>query len=38
MSDLSLTIRPETPGDADAYKGEADKFKKYFSPEPGKGE
>jgi ferredoxin len=26
------------PADADEHKGEAGKFDKYFSPEPGKGE
>ena len=30
--------RGQTPADADAHKGEADKFAKYFSPEPGAGD
>jgi ferredoxin len=30
--------RDQTPVDADAHKGEAGKFEKYFSPEPGEGD
>jgi ferredoxin len=34
----NITRKGTAPPDADAHKGEAEKFKKYFSPEPGKGE
>jgi len=34
----NITRKGTAPPDADAYKGEADKFQKYFTPEPGKGE
>ena len=33
----SITIRGEAPPDADAHRGEAEKYAKYFSPEPGAG-
>ena len=28
----------QTPDDADSHKGEAGKYDKFFSPEPGKGD
>ena len=34
----NITRKGTPPADADAHKGEADKFAKHFSPEPGKGE
>jgi ferredoxin len=33
----NITRKREPPPDADAYKGVKDKFKTYFSPEPGQG-
>jgi ferredoxin len=30
----NMTRKIDAPPDADAFKGEADKFKKYFSPNP----
>lgn len=33
----NLTRRKEPPADADAHKGQPDKFKKFFSPNPGSG-
>ena len=33
----NLTRKKEPPTDADAHKGEEDKFEKYFSPQPGSG-
>ena len=32
----NITRKGEAPADADAFKDEKDKFKKYFSKEPGK--
>ncbi|MFZ5608245.1 MAG: ferredoxin FdxA [Pseudomonadota bacterium] len=34
----NITTKGESPPDADAYKGMAEKFAKFFSPEPGKGD
>jgi ferredoxin len=34
----NITRKGTAPPDADAHKGEADKFQKYFTPDPGKGE
>jgi ferredoxin len=34
----NITRKGSAPADADEHKGEAGKFDKYFSPEPGKGE
>jgi len=33
----NITSKGSPPPEADAHNGEADKFKKYFSPSPGKG-
>ena len=33
----NITAKLEPPTDADAMQGEADKLKKYFSPNPGEG-
>ena len=32
----NITRKGEPPADADEWKGVADKFEKFFSPEPGK--
>src|SRR3954453_16100310 len=34
----NITRKGTAPADADEHKGEADKYSKYFSPEPDKGE
>jgi len=34
----NITRKGTAPPDADAHKGEPDKFQKYFTPDPGKGE
>jgi ferredoxin len=34
----NITSQKEPPEDADEHKGEADKFEKYFSAEPGDGD
>ena len=34
----NITRKGTAPADADAHKDEPEKFEKYFSPEPGKGE
>lgn len=34
----NITRKREAPGDAEAHKGEADKFDKYFSENPGQGD
>jgi ferredoxin len=34
----NITAQKPHPGDADKYKDEEDKFKKYFSAEPGAGD
>ncbi|WP_106640562.1 ferredoxin FdxA [Allosphingosinicella vermicomposti] len=34
----NITRKKEQPADADEHKGEAGKFEKYFSPEPGQGD
>ncbi len=34
----NITRKGTAPADADAHNGEADKFKKYFSANPGTGE
>jgi ferredoxin len=34
----NITRKGTPPPDADAWKGVADKFAKYFTPNPGKGE
>jgi ferredoxin len=34
----NITRKGTAPPDADAYKDQPDKYQKYFSPEPGKGE
>ena len=31
----NISIKGEQPSDADQYKGEPDKFDRYFSPQPG---
>ena len=31
----NITLKGESPKDADDYKGVPEKFEKYFSPEPG---
>ena len=33
-----ISLRGETPADADAHRGEAGKYEKYFSAEPGEGD
>jgi ferredoxin len=33
----NLTVKGETPADADEWKGKPGKFAEYFSPEPGRG-
>ena len=33
----NITSKKDPPPDADAFKGQADKFEKFFSPEPGEG-
>ena len=33
-----VTVKRDAPADADDHKGEAGKFEKYFSPEPGEGD
>ena len=33
----NITRKGDAPADADAFKDEAGKFDKYFSPDPGKG-
>jgi ferredoxin len=34
----NITRKGTAPADADAWKGVQDKFEKYFTPNPGKGE
>jgi ferredoxin len=34
----NITIKGESPADADAFKGEDGKFEKYFSEKPGSGD
>ena len=34
----NITSQKSPPDDADTHKGEADKFEKYFSAEPGEGD
>lgn len=34
----NITLRKDPPADAKEHEGEADKFKKYFSPESGEGD
>jgi ferredoxin len=34
----NITRKGTPPPDADDWKGVADKFEKYFTPNPGKGE
>ena len=34
----NITVSRAAPDDADAFKGEDDKYDKYFSPEPGEGD
>ena len=34
----NITVKKDSPADADEYKGEEGKFEKYFSPEPGEGD
>ena len=34
----NITQKKESPADADKYRDEKDKFKKYFSSEPGEGD
>lgn len=34
----NITSQKSPPDDADNFKGEADKFEKYFSTEPGEGD
>ena len=33
-----ISLRGETPADADAHRGEAGKYEKYFSAEPGRAD
>ena len=33
----NITMKSETPDDADSHKGEDGKFDKYFTPTPGQG-
>ena len=34
----NITQKKDSPADADKYRDEKDKFKKYFSSEPGEGD
>jgi ferredoxin len=34
----NITSKKEAPADADQFRDEKDKFKKYFVPEPGEGD
>ena len=34
----NITVKKESPGDADKYRDEKGKFEKYFSSEPGGGD
>jgi ferredoxin len=34
----NITAKKEPPADAKGFEGEAGKFEKYFSPEPGEGD
>ncbi|MBB3764705.1 ferredoxin FdxA [Sphingomicrobium lutaoense] len=34
----NITVKKESPEDADEYKGMEGKFEKFFSPEPGEGD
>ena len=34
----NITQKKDQPADADKYRDEKDKFKKYFSSEPGEGD
>jgi len=34
----NITRKGEQPDDADEHKGESDKYEKYFSADPGKGD
>ncbi len=34
----NITSKKDPPADADEFDGKADKFEKYFSPEPGEGD
>ncbi|MGQ7793894.1 DUF3470 domain-containing protein, partial [Faunimonas sp. B44] len=34
----NITVKREPPEDAKAHDGEAGKFDKYFTPEPGQGD
>ena len=34
----NITVKKETPADADEYKGVEGKFETHFSPEPGSGD
>jgi ferredoxin len=33
----NITVKGETPDDADSHKGEEDKFEKFFTETPGEG-
>jgi len=33
----NITVKGESPADADDWKGKDDKFEKFFTPEPGEG-
>ena len=34
----NITVKKDSPADADEYKGVEGKFEKFFSPEPGEGD
>jgi len=34
----NITRKKDAPADADSHQGEADKYEKHFSPEPGTGD
>ena len=34
----NITINRDAPADAQQFEGKPDKYKKYFSPEPGEGD
>ncbi len=34
----NITVKREAPEDAKSFDGRADKFKEFFSPEPGQGD
>ena len=34
----NITVKKDSPEDADEFKGKDNKFEEYFSPEPGEGD